>query len=374
MSSDRQKSFVERKICTKSPMPLTLSKNAHDVIHVDIIPSRFLITPEIENLLRRIAVQFVNFIQAKYSHSRVTVSYPQCCEKTAIPNSSFQVFKNPQIWRCYPKFTIHDYCESKYDQMSAFALSWNSIHTLFSQFLSYRSCIASIRSLPMGLCPSKDQTMKNLSSAKPFTYLFDLRLAVPTLHPDVGYLLATPPSLAWSLSVALEFFRLEAVNGEERGSNNSNLTTNTVGVLQNWIDFMLYGTLIETEDEKINHLSEDWILATGKSAAHSNSSFPAMMTLVFDCSSLMPSEIYQTDDLDEQFLNLDKAWQDAVHFGVQQSRGTVLISPKQLENTDGLAKLFNEVDTVCHKRFAQSKAHRCNSETTRIEAVSAVDI
>ncbi|VDO10013.1 unnamed protein product [Rodentolepis nana] len=360
MSSERQQSFIECNMGAKSPMPLSPSREFHNVLHIDIIPSRFLITPEIENLLRKIAVQFVGFIQKKHSHSRVAVSYPQCCGQAGIPNSLFQDFKNPQIWRCYPKFDVHNRCEAKYDQMSPYAQSWDSIHTIFKQFLSYRSCIASIQSLPVGLCPSKDQTfMKTLCSAKPFTHFFDLRLAVPTLHPDVGYLLATPPSLPWSLSVALEFFHLQAVNEEESGCNNTNLTTDTVGVLRNWIDFMLYGTLIESEEEKINHLGEEWIRTTSKSSAHSNSSFPAMMTLVLDCSSLMPSEIPQAGDLDEQFFKLDKAWQDAVHLGVQQSRGgIVLISPKQLENSDDLFKLFDDADTVCHKRFAQSKDHQ----------------
>ncbi|VUZ51806.1 unnamed protein product [Hymenolepis diminuta] len=373
MSDERQESSVERRIGAKSPSkPPTPSKKPNDILHIDIIPSHFLITPKVEDCLRKIAIQFVSFIKKKYSQTRAVVTYPQCCGKSDSSNSFVQVYKNPQIWKCYPKFNVHDRYESEYGQMSAYAQSWESIHTIFSQFLTYRSCVASIPSLAMGLCPATDQTfMKNLSSAKSSTYPFDLRLAVPTLHPDVGCLLATPPSLPWSLSVALEFFRLQAMDGEERGCDKSNLTTNTVGVLQNWIDFMLYGTLIESEDEKTNYLSEDWIRTTSKSSAQSNSAFPAVMTLVFDCSSLIPPETFPKNDLDEQLVKLDKAWQDAVQVSAQQSRGTILISSKQLENAGDLEKLFDEVDTICHKRFAQSKAHRGHLERMEIDAASA---
>lgn len=92
------------------------------------------------------------------------------------------------------------------------------------------------------------------------------------------------------------------------------------------------------------------------------------MTLVFDCSSLIPLETFPKNDLDEQLVKLDKAWQDAVQVSTQQSRGTILISSKQLENAGDLEKLFDEVDTICHKRFAQSKAYRGHLEVMEIEA------
>lgn len=82
---------------------------------------------------------------------------------------------------------------------------------------------------------------------------------MPTLQPGVGCLLATPPSLPWSLAVALEFFRLQAADGEARGCESSNLSTNSVGVLENWINFMLYGSLVDSASETGDYLSEDWV-------------------------------------------------------------------------------------------------------------------
>lgn len=107
MSDERQESSVERRLGAKSPSkPPTPSKKPNDVLHIDIIPSHFLITPKIENCLRKIAIQFVNFIKKKYSQTRVAVTYPQYCEKSDNSNSFVQVYKNPQIWKCYPKVLL----------------------------------------------------------------------------------------------------------------------------------------------------------------------------------------------------------------------------------------------------------------------------
>lgn len=106
MSAEMQRS-PERKCGAKSPSkPPSPAKQPHDVLHVDIIPSRLFITPEIEQSLRRIATIFANYIKEKNPCTRIAVTYPQYYDKSD-KLSSVQVYKNPHIYGCYPKVNYH---------------------------------------------------------------------------------------------------------------------------------------------------------------------------------------------------------------------------------------------------------------------------
>ncbi|KAM7538447.1 hypothetical protein Aperf_G00000079397 [Anoplocephala perfoliata] len=346
----------------------TSSKRRNDVFHVDLVSSRFLINPEIDDCMRKLAICLADFIKKKCS-TRVIVSYPQYCAESSGSNPFVQVSKNPQIWKCYPKFNVHENYITNFEQMSAFAQSWESIYAIADQFRACRSCIASIPSLRVGLCPDDDQTfIKASSCTTPPGYSYDLRLAIPTLQAGVEYLLATPPSLPWSLVVALEFFRLQAIDGEARGCESSNLPADAVGVLENWINFMLYGSLIDADSEIDDYLSEDWVRSISKSVVQSNSIYPATMTLMFDCSGLVPDTL-SAHNLDEQLVQLDKAWQNAVI--TMKTRGAILVSHEELKNKSMLESIFKKLDVLCHKRFARAMAHRENLEKVESEALIA---
>lgn len=94
-------------------------------------------------------------------------------------------------------------------------------------------------------------------------------------------------------------------------------------------------------------------------SAQSSSAYPATLTLIFDCSGLM-SGAFPTSNLDEQLVQLDKAWQNAGF--TMRNRGAMLVSPEELENISALESIFEELDMLCHKRFAQAMAHRENLE------------
>ena len=149
--------------------------------------------------------------------------------------------------------------------MSPFGRSWQSVLKIKNAFGGLQSRRAVIDLLPMGLCPSEDQHLtehltplgtKNQRHCNVCPINF--RLGVPTLDSRVKSLLATPPSLTWAFAVAMEFFRFQA--GDKSANNcTSNLTVETVGVLRNWMDFMLFGTLLNEDSEKYEFMNKEWV-------------------------------------------------------------------------------------------------------------------
>ena len=127
-------------------------------------------------------------------------------------------------------------------------------------FDGFQSCSAAIDILPMGLCPVGNQhfAVKSAGHQRSAACPIDFRIGVPTLNPTMNCLLATPPSLTWAFAVATAFYRLQA--GHRKADDcDSNLTVETVGVLQNWVDFMLYGTLLKDDSDKYEFIHKDLV-------------------------------------------------------------------------------------------------------------------
>lgn len=83
-----------------------------------------------------------------------------------------------------------------------------------------------------------------------------LRLGVPTLDTLVKGLIATAPSLPWALAVAVEFYRMQARDSK---NGTSNLTIETVGVLENWTEFFTYGSLLTDDSSPLCIDNPVWV-------------------------------------------------------------------------------------------------------------------
>lgn len=145
--------------------------------------------------------------------------------------------------------------------MSPFGCTWRSLLKIKRTFEGLRSRLAVIPNLHLGLCPADDQRfIEHQSGAdrKLDVWPINLRLGVPTLNPKVKFLLATPPSLSWAFTVALEFYRLQAKGKKAQGSD-TNLTEETVGVLENWMNFMTYGTLLKEDSERYSYINKNLV-------------------------------------------------------------------------------------------------------------------
>lgn len=146
------------------------------------------------------------------------------------------------------------------DSCTPFVRSWQSTLKLKRVYEALRARTASIPKLPMGLFGITNTphaaTAAVESDATPVP--LHIRLGVPTLDSACDNLLATPPSLAWALAVTMEFYRLQAEYG--MSSNlETNLTVETVGVLENWIEFFTYGSLLTDGSMKSTFIDKAWV-------------------------------------------------------------------------------------------------------------------
>ncbi|KAL5110553.1 hypothetical protein TcWFU_006606 [Taenia crassiceps] len=234
-----------------------------------------------------------------------------------------QIFSNPIWWRCLPPFNVHDRYTAFSKggkEMSPFGCTWRSLLKIKRTFEGLRSRLAVISNLHLGLCPAEDQRfIKHQSGAdrQLDEWPINLRLGVPTLNPKVKCLLATPPSLSWAFTVALEFYRLQAKGKRVQGSN-TNLTEETLGVLENWINFMAYGTLAKGD----SYINKNSLCAT-TSVTQRTSSWPPQLTIIIECPSMEGPE-QGTEKVDERLFPLGTAWCNAVHNSTTEGHAIVL--------------------------------------------------
>ncbi len=131
--------------------------------------------------------------------------------------------------------------------------SWRSVLRLKQVYDVLRSRSAVVDRLPIGFCESETPKVDRASDELPV----HLRLAVPNIQPTVKHLVATPPSLMWALAVTMEFCRLQSK--ETMKNSQSNLTVETIGVIENWVEFFVYGSLLTDESIKPNFEKSVWV-------------------------------------------------------------------------------------------------------------------
>ncbi|KAL5971463.1 hypothetical protein TSMEX_000795 [Taenia solium] len=346
---------TEVSSCPKS-MPSSMA--SYHVAHIDLVPSTFFITSKVDQYLRLCAKRLSELIAREFHGILVTVTYLQGNiheskrDRRAADATHFQSFSNPIWWRCLPLFNVHD----KYStfskggkEMSPFGCTWRSLLKIKRTFEGLRSRLAVISNLHLGLCPAEDQRFIEHQSGADRQlddWPINLRLGVPTLNPRVKFLLATPPSLSWAFTVALEFYRLQAKGKKAQGSD-TNLTEETVGVLENWINFMTYGTLLKADSERYSYINKNLLYAT-TSMAQRTSSWPPPLTIVVECSG-MEGLAQGTDKADERLIPLETAWRNAVHNNTTEGHAIIL---HEIDIDQMKEAVAQRVVEMCKKRLA----------------------
>ncbi|CDS41838.1 expressed conserved protein [Echinococcus multilocularis] len=337
---------------------MSSSKASYHVAHIDLVPSTFFITSKVDHYLRLCAKRLLELISKEFPDISVTATYLQGNiheskrDRRAVDAVQAQVFSNPIWWRCLPPFNVHD----KYSTfsegakgMSPFGCSWRSLLKIKRTFEGFRSRLAVIPNLHLGLCPAEDQRFiehQSEADQQSDDWPINLRLGVPTLNPKVKFLLATPPSLSWAFAVALEFYRLQAKDKTAQGSG-TNLTVETVGVLENWISFMTYGTLLKEDSERYSYINKN-LLHTTTSIAQRTSSWPSPLTIVVECSG-MEDPVQGMDKVDERLVPLEAAWRNAVHNNTMEGHAIVLHESSIDQMKEAVAQRVVE---MCKKRLA----------------------
>ncbi|VDM33847.1 unnamed protein product [Hydatigera taeniaeformis] len=304
------------------------SKVSYRVAHIDIVPSTFFITPKVDQYLRLCAKNLSEFISKEFPDISVSVTYLQGThDRRSSDIVKFQVFSNPIWWKCLPPFNVQDRYSAFIkggEEMSPFGCTWRSILKIRRLFESLRSRLAVIPCLHLGLCPADDQRFNEHQSEachQSNNWPLNLRLGVSTLNSKAKSLLATPPSLFWAFAVALEFYCLQSKGQKDQGSN-TNLTEETVGVLENWMNFMTYGTLFKEDSERYSYINKN-LLRTTTSSAQCTSLWPSPLAIVVECFG-MEDPVQSTDEVDEQLSTLETAWCNAVQNSIMKGHAIVL--------------------------------------------------
>lgn len=106
-SHDSQIWGIEPEVaaCSKS-MPS--SKASYHVVHIDLVPSAFFITPKVDQYLRLCAKRLSELISREFHDIPVTATYLQGSiheskrDRRAADAVQVQIFSNPIWWRCLP--------------------------------------------------------------------------------------------------------------------------------------------------------------------------------------------------------------------------------------------------------------------------------
>ncbi|VDD80342.1 unnamed protein product [Mesocestoides corti] len=299
------------------------------VVCIDVVPSAFLISPQVDQRLR---------VYAKMLAEKIA-------EAGSMPSVNFYVHEKTPNLECG-------------DDTTPFVRSWQSILKMKYFYEGLRSRLAAISKLPMGLCLAEDQHALEVQHHRHEGRLtpINLRLGVPTLDVDANSLLATPPSLAWALTVTMEFNRLQAEDEKTRRLD-SNLTVKTVGVLENWIEFLTYGTLLTDDINKSSVVGGDKLLSNTTSMVQRVSCEPPIITIVIDPVTKGDLERgcveVDTEGVDEQFLHIEFAWRNAVTNQVSDGSAILICDDDLKTSTEATA---HKVITLCQERLSITAA------------------